>query len=293
VISGSALWDPSLPTALLALMVAGHVLADFLFQTRRGVEARRRGTAGLLPHLSHGGIVLAVHLAVLLPLISLAVAAVMVGASILHVVIDRAKDRWIPIGPERLKPFVLDQAAHLGIILAGWWLLVAFDAIPALRWLSEPQLGTWLGGAILASAFAFNAIGGGVLVEGVLGLLPADGDGEGAGAAGGGAGGRTATGGPMMHAVAGRSAEGAGHDAGHKGAGRLIGILERTLMLPMILYGQWGAIGLLLAAKSIARFEELKVRKFAEYYLVGTLMSLLVALAVGAVLTEILFPLMR
>lgn len=274
-------------------MIAGHVLVDFLFQTRRGVEARRRGGASLLPYLWHGSIVLGVHLAVLLPLVSLAVAAVLVGVSVLHVLIDRAKDSWIPTGPDRLKPFVLDQAAHLGIILVGWWLLVALDAIPALRWLSEPQLGSWLGGAVLASAFAFNATGGGVLVEGVLGRLPRNGDEGGASAAGAGAGNRTITDGRTMDGVAGRGMGGAGHDAGHKGAGRLIGILERTLMLPMILYGQWGAIGLLLAAKSIARFEELKVRKFAEYYLVGTLMSLLVALAVATVLTEILFPMMR
>ena len=70
-------------------------------------------------------------------------------------------------------------------------------------------------------------------------------------------------------------------------------MLERTLVLVLVLYDHWAAIVLLFAAKSIARFEELKVRKFAEYYLVGTLMSLVTALAVGFALTEVLLPAMR
>ncbi len=45
--------------------------------------------------------------------------------------------------------------------------------------------------------------------------------------------------------------------------------------------GQWAALAVVLAAKSIARFEELRDRPFAEYYLVGTLASLLVAVLTG------------
>lgn len=36
-----------------------------------------------------------------------------------------------------------------------------------------------------------------------------------------------------------------------------------------------------LAAKSIARFSELKKRSFAEYYLIGTLASILFAIVIG------------
>jgi len=36
-------------------------------------------------------------------------------------------------------------------------------------------------------------------------------------------------------------------------------------------------VGLVIAAKSLARFEDLKRRHFAEYYLIGTLASLLLA----------------
>lgn len=52
-------------------------------------------------------------------------------------------------------------------------------------------------------------------------------------------------------------------------------------------------LALLVTAKSIARFEELKERRFAEYYLAGILASLLVALTLGFALKEGLFPLLR
>ena len=68
---------------------------------------------------------------------------------------------------------------------------------------------------------------------------------------------------------------------GVKGAGALIGFLERALVLTFVLLNQYTAIGLVLTAKSIARFEELKKRHFAEYYLIGTLASVLFAVLVG------------
>lgn len=70
-------------------------------------------------------------------------------------------------------------------------------------------------------------------------------------------------------------------DGGLKGAGAMIGILERVFTLTLVLLGQYMALGLILTAKSIARFEELKNRQFAEYYLIGTLSSMLVAIFIG------------
>jgi hypothetical protein len=63
--------------------------------------------------------------------------------------------------------------------------------------------------------------------------------------------------------------------------GRAIGILERAITLTFVLMGQYGALGLVIAAKSLARFKALEDREFAEYFLVGTLASLLLALVVG------------
>ncbi|KPJ58262.1 MAG: hypothetical protein AMJ46_14430 [Latescibacteria bacterium DG_63] len=68
---------------------------------------------------------------------------------------------------------------------------------------------------------------------------------------------------------------------GFVGAGAIIGILERIFTITFVLVGQYTALALVLTAKSIARFEELKDREFAEYYLIGTLSSILFALLVG------------
>ncbi len=64
--------------------------------------------------------------------------------------------------------------------------------------------------------------------------------------------------------------------------GRIIGVLERAILLTLLLWNQFGALGLVLAAKALARFRGLEDRDFAEYFLAGTLASLLHALIVGA-----------
>lgn len=63
--------------------------------------------------------------------------------------------------------------------------------------------------------------------------------------------------------------------------GRTIGALERAMTLTLVLLGQYAALGLIVAAKSLARFKALEDREFAEYFLIGTLASLLLALLVG------------
>lgn len=68
---------------------------------------------------------------------------------------------------------------------------------------------------------------------------------------------------------------------GIPGGGASVGAVERVLTLTFVLLGQYEALALILAAKSIARFEELKTREFAEYYLIGTLSSITFAMLVG------------
>lgn len=70
--------------------------------------------------------------------------------------------------------------------------------------------------------------------------------------------------------------------------GLVIGVLERTLALTLVLTNQFSALGLVLAAKAIVRYQALVDRDFAEYVLIGTLTSLLIALFVGLGLRVIL-----
>ena len=63
--------------------------------------------------------------------------------------------------------------------------------------------------------------------------------------------------------------------------GATIGILERLLIVAFMLASAEAAIGFVIAAKTIARFRLLDDRDFAEYYLLGTLGSVGVAVITG------------
>lgn len=66
-------------------------------------------------------------------------------------------------------------------------------------------------------------------------------------------------------------------------AGEMIGILEREIIFILGIMDQFSAIGFVLAAKSLARFEQLKNQGFAEKYLIGTLLSALIAILCVAI----------
>ena len=69
-------------------------------------------------------------------------------------------------------------------------------------------------------------------------------------------------------------------------AGKYIGMIERIFVLVFILLGRWEAIGLLITAKSVFRFNDLKEsnsRKLTEYILIGTLLSFGIAIFTGLI----------
>ncbi len=69
-------------------------------------------------------------------------------------------------------------------------------------------------------------------------------------------------------------------------AGKYIGMIERLLVFLFVVLNQWSAIGFLIAAKSILRFSDLskaKDRKLTEYIIIGTLLSITIAIMTGLV----------
>ncbi|MEN8242774.1 MAG: hypothetical protein ABFS17_12690, partial [Chloroflexota bacterium] len=70
-------------------------------------------------------------------------------------------------------------------------------------------------------------------------------------------------------------------DVAEYNAGRVIGILERILIFYLVLNAEFGAIGFILAAKSFTRFKDLEERSFAEYVLIGTLLSTITAIFIA------------
>jgi hypothetical protein len=80
-------------------------------------------------------------------------------------------------------------------------------------------------------------------------------------------------------------------DESLQNAGSYIGMLERLLILAFVLLGRWEGIGFLIAAKSIFRFADIKGhpdRKLTEYFLIGTLLSIGLAMVTGLAMNFLL-----
>jgi hypothetical protein len=69
---------------------------------------------------------------------------------------------------------------------------------------------------------------------------------------------------------------------GLSNAGKWIGVIERIIVLILVLHNQYEAIGLLVAAKSIVRFNEKDRQEIkTEYLMIGTLLSIGIAIITG------------
>jgi hypothetical protein len=72
-------------------------------------------------------------------------------------------------------------------------------------------------------------------------------------------------------------------------AGKWIGILERLIILALVLNNQYETMGLLIAAKSLLRFSEANRPEVkTEYLLIGTLISVSLAVLTGLVALELI-----
>ncbi len=62
----------------------------------------------------------------------------------------------------------------------------------------------------------------------------------------------------------------------------MVGIVERIIILIFVLQNQYSAIGLLIAAKGIIRFNEKDRQEIkTEYLVIGTLLSMGIAIVTG------------
>lgn len=77
-------------------------------------------------------------------------------------------------------------------------------------------------------------------------------------------------------------------DTGDNNMGLFIGWVERILMLTFAVTGHYGGLAVLVAVKTAARYPEFHVRAFAEYYILGTLLSLLFGIVLSAIFVGVL-----
>ena len=219
-------------------LVLAHCLADFLLQS----DAMVRDKAAPPVLLAHAGIVALASWAALgfapAPLLILLVAAS-------HFLFDGLKIRH---GSAAFAPFAIDQAAHLALIALAAALVP--DAFGRGLWgvLADGPLAGAIARLPAAMALAAGLVAtvwaGGYAVQALMSALKLPADAEESGSL-------------------------------PKG-GQLIGRLERLMILMLLLADQPDGIGLLIAAKSILRFNELARdadRRASEYVIIGTLAS--------------------
>lgn len=207
---------------------------------------------------------------------------------------------WTPI-PGAL--FLVDQALHLVVAVTAWIVLIAFASlVPEFangvdRLLGSVDHATFHAAVLLvvvvASLLIVNVRAGAMFVatlvhprEAVTGEPPVD-DRPTVSAD------RpwwqirlgpfiaTAEPAPSAAASAPSASSSPGPPSGFASPARIgatIGVLERLLIVTFVLSNATAAIGLVVGAKTLARFKQLDDRDFAEYYLLGTLASVAVAL---------------
>ena len=157
-------------------------------------------------------------------------------------------DGWKSYRPQRAEYFLIDQLLHLLVITGCWWLTFGdgelFSRIG--RWMNA-DTHTW----IVLTAFVFVTTPSGILI------------------------------GQLTERWSMRI-----EDPGNSlvNAGKWIGIAERVIVLILVLVNQYSAIALLVTAKGIIRFSEKDRQEIkTEYLVIGTLLSIGIAIVAGMV----------
>ncbi len=231
---------------LVRRLILASLLGDFVFQPARLAAWKARTPLGLLVHG-------AVHLALVAgvgvgywSLRYLLLAATLAAA---HLAVDAAKirlDRRVGGGYWPVATFLGDQAAHLAAtvgLAAAYGFADASPLAPALAAARAPEV------VVVSAVYVAALFGGAVLVRLVTDVFRPP------------------------------SSPGAGHP---EGAGAYIGVVERLAVTTLVALNQYGAAGFVLAAKSIARYRRIEEEKeFGDYFLVGTLTSMTLAILAG------------
>lgn len=247
-------------TRTVMTLLLGHLLTDFVFQTNALVQQKKSGRAA--GYVKHGVIYFACA-AVLTGFFVPAIAyswrfvAVVLGLTLLHLAIDGSKIRLARRTPlaEGTAAFVVDQVMHfVTIVVAACWIARVEPAGILLHGLNRMQ--TPSNRVLLALVVYVGVIfGGGYLIRFVTRPL-------------------------LKHLQLGESR------AELSNAGMYIGWLERFLVMTALFLHSPATAGLILAAKSIARYPEFKREQFAEYFLIGTLLSISAATVGGVILLK-------
>lgn len=228
----------------LLLMLLGHILADFYTQTYSIAEKKREKLEWVFIHCFMYFLTVTI---VSIPVISFKILLLDAVASLCHAIIDIMKYIYLKNRKkENATVFIVDQCLHLIciVVIAYIWtnnkirlreLKLVLDFFDTAN-ISEILACKWFLGLLLIYKPA------NILIQNLIGLYK-----------------------PKTN----------NHEIkSDNNTGRKIGTIERLIMFILLYLNQYSAIGLVLTAKSIARYDQItKDEKFAEYYLLGTLIS--------------------
>jgi hypothetical protein len=250
-----------LPLLVFLALYLAHLIADFPFQTSWIVHNKHKATAIAIHAAIHFGIS-ALLLALFTTTLSLVPRTYWVlGLLVIaHLLIDKAK-YWITTErmlPDNSRLFLADQFLHL----------ITVGAVSL--YLTRTHLSDVISQVTVSDLTKRNILAIGVIYVGVV-----------------------FAGGYLIRYV---TKPLAGNISSHnkesitlQNAGLYIGWLERFLVLTAIVVQSPAMVGLILTGKSIARFPDLKEPHFAEYFLIGTLLSISIALMGGLILANLLW----
>ena len=161
--------------------------------------------------------------------------------TVTHILIDGWKSYRAPV----IKYFLIDQSLHVLVILGCWYYsFIKWSDVQHAWQQLNTQLATWK----IITALVFLTAPAGILI------------------------------GQLTKQCRDKIADA----ESLANAGKWIGIIERIIILLFVLLNQYSAIGLLVAAKGIIRFNEKDRQETkTEYLVIGTLMSIVLAIVTG------------
>ena len=242
----------------MKLLMMGHLLGDFYFQTNKLAEKKRISIIYTAWHCFIYSFVMFVVLVITTgKIVECVCPTLLIGA--LHLLVDETKcvvQKCIKSKKYELSIFMVDQIMHFVILFAiscFYTIKYNVDWVPGIP---EKLLSGMQDIPVIICACLLCGKPAAIIVSLVFGLIP--------------------------KTIAKANFEGAeaidGSNKENARIGSWIGILEREIILILGLLGQYGAIGFVIAAKSLARHNQLNEPAFAEKYLIGTLLSSFMAL---------------
>ena len=241
---------------IIAILISIHLLADFLFQTSAYSEKKRKILKSLLLHCLIYFIVFEIVLLLILQFKK----AILIGMIICisHLLINFIKNKLEKIFPQRrlqIWIFSINQLIHFALLIGMYYIFNLENSVTNL-YINLQGYENFKTIILYISVFSIIFEPASVLIRKLfISISP-----------------KTY---PKTYSE-------------ELKAGNIIGKLERTIIAILLLNNQFGLIGFVLTAKSIARFKQMEDKDFAEKYLIGTLTSFLIVLTTVLILKGLL-----